>query len=478
MSYRGGQRRQMMLFPPSIDEYVSADDPVRAYDAFVEALDFNELGIMIDYNKVGNPQYDPKAMIKLLVYGYSYGIRSSRKLERATYHNVAFIWLTGGLRPDHKTIAKFRRDNKEALKNILKQCARLCIKLNLIEGNTLFVDSTRIRANASINSAWSREKCEEYFKKIDGRIEEILQQCDEMDKQEKSLNSLVKLKGKLRDKVALRDRVVEILKELQTEEKRSINTTDPDCVRIKGRQGTHAGYSSHIVVDKKHGLIVNSDVVSENNDVNQFSNQINQANELVEGRCRVACGDSGYANTSNLQEIVEKEITVVVPSQREASKKALGEFSKEHFRYDPERDCYICPEDQLLEYKRYDKIKKHREYRITKIKICRSCRRFGECTRSKNHGRKVIRLANEEVKEKIQRYYKSKEGQSVYKLRQQKVELVFGHIKRNLNAGAFLLRGISGVKAEMSLLSSCFNIARMITLLGVPELISKLIRLG
>jgi len=90
MSYRHGNREQIGLFPPSIEEYVKEDDPVRAYDAIVESFDFSALGIELDSDKVGCPQYDPKAMLKLLVYGYSYGVRSSRKLERAVYHNVSF----------------------------------------------------------------------------------------------------------------------------------------------------------------------------------------------------------------------------------------------------------------------------------------------------------------------------------------------------------------------------------------------------
>ena len=151
MAYRFGSRFQMKLLPQSIEEYVTKDDPVRAYDAFVEALDYNELGIEINPNKVGNSEYDPKAMLKLFVYGYSYGVRSSRKLERETYHNLSFMWLMGGLKPDHKTIAEFRRRHKKAIQKVLKQCARMCMKLNLISGNVLFVDGTKIRANASIS---------------------------------------------------------------------------------------------------------------------------------------------------------------------------------------------------------------------------------------------------------------------------------------------------------------------------------------
>src|SRR5208337_5443237 len=130
------------------DQYVSQENPVRAYDAFVEALDFKDLGIDIDDRKVGNSEYDPRTMLKLLLYGYSYGVKSSRKLEREVHNNLSFIWLMRQLKPDHKTIAEFRRKNKEALKKALSLCARLCLNLGLIEGNVLFVDSTKLRASA------------------------------------------------------------------------------------------------------------------------------------------------------------------------------------------------------------------------------------------------------------------------------------------------------------------------------------------
>jgi Transposase and inactivated derivatives len=149
MAYRYGNREQFGLFPQSIEDYVSKEDPVRVYDAFVESVDFGQLGIDIDEHQVGNSEYDPKSMLKLLVYGYSYGVKGSRKLERECHHNLSFIWLMGGLKPDHKTIAEFRRRHKKALKQVLKQCVRLCIKLDLIAGNVLFVDGTKIRANAA-----------------------------------------------------------------------------------------------------------------------------------------------------------------------------------------------------------------------------------------------------------------------------------------------------------------------------------------
>jgi transposase len=473
MAYRHGDRDQMQMLPPSIEEYVALDDPVRAYDAFVESLNLDELGIIWDEHKVGNSEYNPKAMIKLIVYGCSYGLRSSRKLEKATYHNLAFIWLMGGLKPDHKTIARFRKDNRDILKNILKQCVRLCIKLDLIEGNTLFVDGSKIRANASIHNTWTPERCEHYLKKVDQHIESILTECDTIDEQEQGHPSLVKLQEELKDKEHLKSRVQDILKELKEQERESINTTDSDCVKVKGRQGIHAGYNGQIVVDEKHGLIVHSDVVNESNDANQFAHQIEQAHQTLGHNCTNACADAGYSDIQELKKIDDQHVTVIVPSQKQAHDREVKPFDKEQFRYDEQKDRYICPQGHPLSYTFFDKDKQHKVYQIIDKSLCLECPHFGLCTKAK-YGRRIRRLVHEDLKIKLEHQYNTEQAQAIYKLRKEKVELPFGHIKRNLGVTSFLLRGLEGVKAEMSLLASCFDITRMINMVGVPLLVAKL----
>ena len=176
MAYRYGNREQLGLLPASIEEYVGEEDRVRAYDVFVESLALAGLGIEIDEHQVGNSEYDPRAMLKLLVYGYSYGIKESRKLERATHHNLSFMWLMGGLKPDHKTIAEFRRQHKGALTKVLKQCVRMCIKLDLIAGNVLFVDGTKIRANAGRGQSRDRAYYEKHLVELDRRVEKVFEE--------------------------------------------------------------------------------------------------------------------------------------------------------------------------------------------------------------------------------------------------------------------------------------------------------------
>lgn len=473
MAYRYGNREQIELFPQAIEDYVTKDDPVRAYDAFVEALDFSKLGIALDENHVGNPQYDPKAMVKLLVYGYSYGIRSSRKLERAVYHNISFIWLMGSLKPDHKTIANFRRHNTHALKQILKQCAELCIELGLIEGNTLFTDGSKIRSNASIKNTWTKEKCNSYLKHIDKHIESILSECEKIDEEEQNQNSLAKMKHLVKEQEDLKTKVKNILKKLDEDNKKSINTIDPDAVRINSVHGSHAGYNAQIVVDEKHGLIVHSDVTSTNHDAKLLTSQITQANETLGKKCKTACSDTGYFDTDDLEKLSKQNIQVIVPTKRLVSKKGPKEFEKERFKYDDKSDTYTCPEGHMLKYSFTNNNGKNRVYCISKDSLCRQCRHFGKCTKSKR-GRSILTQSNEPIRKKFEFQYKQPASQAIYGLRKQKVELPFGHIKRNLKVDAFLLRGSDGTRAEMSLLTSCFNISRIISIFGVRGFIQQM----
>jgi hypothetical protein len=410
-------------------------------------------------------------MLKLLVYGYSYGWRSSRKLERACYHNLAFMWLMGGLKPDHKTIANFRKDNKATLRSVLRQTARLCLKMNLIEGNCLFTDSSKMRAAASIEETRTRKGWEEKLKEVDRGIEELLAKCDQIDEEE--AGSLVEVERELEDKRSLQNKIKGLLQQMNEDGLTKINGTDTDCINFKGRQGSHAGYSGHITVDEKNGLIVSADVVSDGVDRDQFSAQVNQAVDTLEAPCKTAVADAGYSDVSDIKQTTNKDIDVIVPSQRQALHEPKDDpFGKDKFRYDGENNQYVCPLGKILRYSHYCKTKDHYVYRMEEAWQCHRCVYWGTCTTSKR-GRTLKRLKEEELRERLEARYASAEGQAIYRKRKEKVELPFGHIKRNLGAGSFLLRGLAGVRAEWAMLASCFNITRMITLTGGVESLVK-----
>lgn len=471
MAYKYGDRNQIMLLPPCIDDYVGGDAPVRAYDAIIEALDFQELGIEVKENKVGNSSYDPVTMLKLLTYSYSYGIKSSRKIERACHDNLSFTWLMGGLKPDHKTISEFRRKNIGTLKNILKQTVRICLKLNLVDGNVLFVDGSKFRGNANRDNNHSETWCKEKLEALDQRIEELLVECEKQDKNEIDEASYVKMNKELAQKERLKKKIEFALSELKRKKVKKINITDPDSVVMKSRQGSHSSYNIQSVVDEKEGLIVHANAIVDNNDFAQFDGQIREAMNNTGQKCKVACADSGYCNLETLKEIDNDGICVVVPSARQVTWHKPKPFEKNEFKYDQQNNCYFCAEGYRLKYCGRNIKRQIDNYKIEDPQLCITCSHYGRCTKSKK-GRSIQRYWNESEKERFENQYI--EFQDIYSKRKQKVELPFGHIKNNLGYGQFLLRGIEKVQGEISLLASCFNIRRLIGIFSVKGLIKRI----
>ena len=472
MAYKHGERNQAVFFPKTIDECVANDAPVRAYAAFIQAIDLNLLNIEYDPNKVGNSSYNPKTMLTLLAYGYSYGLRSSRKLERACHDILPFIWIMGDLKPDHKTIAEFRRKNRNSIKKIIKLCARMCVEMDLIDGNVLFIDGSRLRANASVQNSWTKKKAMKALEEIDERIERLLNECEAVDEEEKDMGSLVKMNEELKDKKVLRERIAGILEKISKEDSSSLNTTDEDCVRIHSRQGSHAGYNGQIVVDDKNGLIVNSDVVDTNCDNGQFSSQLQQAQVVVDGKCKTAVADAGYVDWEDISNTDIEKTDIILPSCFQASGKEKKAFDASHFQYDEQNDCYICPVGIKLLHSGYDPKRKCKIY--IGGKACLKCVNFGKCTKNKHYGKKIRRSDYEKTRAKLEKRYEEPDAKKIYNKRKTKVEHPFGHIKRNLGFGHFLLRGLEGVRAEWSLIACVFNITRMIRMLGVNGLITKI----
>jgi len=473
MAYIKGNRNQITLLPQVVEDYIAKDDPVRAYDVFIETLDCDKLGLAIDESQSGANPYWPKAMLKLLIYGYAYGIRSSRKLERACYHNLSFIWLTENIKPDYRTIARFRIANKDILKNVLRQCARMCLKLGLIEGNTLFVDGSKIKANASYQNTWSKEKIQKYENQIAENIERILNECQTVDAQEENDGSLVKLKKELANQETLKARISEIAKELNESGKQKLNTTDTESFVSKGDRGAKMYHNAQIAVDEKHGLIVNADVAGQSIDANQLSTQTEQACDILDKKPENLCADNGYYSINDIEKI-DAEINVIVPSQKQLIKERAPDkikpFPKDMFKYDDKRDCYICPENKEL--RRTDLTIPDRPNAIVyqaRGRECKRCKDFGACTASAN-GRKIIRQKNETLLQRLAQIYKSDTGQRIYKLRKQKVELPFAHFKHNMNMRQLLLRGIEKARSEIALCAIVYNLTRMISLLGVNRL--------
>jgi hypothetical protein len=374
----------------------------------------------------------------------------------------------GGLKPDHKTIARFRRNHVIALKNILRQCAQVCLKLGLVEGSTLFVDGTKILASASMKHTWTNDRCEKAIAQIDERIEAILQECEATDQSEQENASLVKLQGELRNQQQLRMRMEKIVDELHQQDRKALNTTDPDAGRLRNGGKIDVGYNCQAVVDERHGLIVHTDAVNQSNDVGLFSDQVQGAQDTLRKNCETACADAGYCSLEDLRKPLEQGMDVIVPMTRHSD-------FREHFTYDSGRDAYRCPEGHILRNVGINNRNKSYIYWIGQPALCQQCPRFGSCTRS-SQGRKVERPFTEEIRERLDSRYRRSDAQRLMRQRKMRAEHPFGHIKHNLGMKAFLMRGRSAAQSEFALAATCFNLTRMIRLIGMNRLIDRLNR--
>ena len=188
------------------------------------------------------------------------------------------------------------------------------------------------------------------------------------------------MKKELADNEKLRAKVVDILNTLKTEDKKSINSTDPDCTKIHGRQGSHAGYNAQTVVDEKHGLIANAMWSTRITTFISLPSRLNRRQQTLEKKAQAACADSGYSDIDELEKVDNQGIKVVVPSIRQASDKEPGPFDKSNFKYDGESDSYICPTGKILRYRRTN-IDKNAKNIGRMCGVCQKCPNFGLCTK-------------------------------------------------------------------------------------------------
>ena len=227
----GYDRAQTLLLPESLDEYVGPENPVRFIDAFVEALDLTAAGFIRVVSKVnGRPGYAPKDLLKLYVYGYLNRVRSSRRLEAETHRNIEVIWLLRHLKPDLKTIADFRRDNRNAFRPIFRQFVLLCRQLDLFGHELLAVDGTRIRAVNNKDRNFTHASLTKFIDLADAKLDDYLKRLDQGDEAEAGMaGSRVK---NLAEKIAAirerRTRCKDMLAQLDKTGEDQISLTDPD----------------------------------------------------------------------------------------------------------------------------------------------------------------------------------------------------------------------------------------------------------
>lgn len=468
MHIRGQSRHQGTLFPERLDELIREDNPVRVIDAFVDTLDLKGLGFRkAQYAATGRPPYDPADLLKLYQYGYLHRIRSSRQLERECHRNVEVLWLLNRLAPDHKTISDFRKDNGKAVGRVCREFVQFCRSQALFGGELVAIDGSKFKADNNRGKVSRKAALKQQVARIDREIEAWLEGMDAADAedQEPEVHDPERTRRAVEALQAEREGLTERIAGMDERGVEAEPDTDPEARPMKG---CGVGYNVQTAVDDKHGLIVDHDVVTDANDLKQLYRMARRSKNALQAGILKALADGGYSNGQLLARCQKHGIEPYVPVQRAVNNQGNGKyFNKSAFRYDTEGNYYECPAGERLARKG----KARRDRLITySTKICPKCPLKDQCTGSKY--RLITRHFDEDVLNEVAD--RTSANPLMMRRRKSIAEHPFGTLKRRMDGGRFLLRGLEKVKSEMALAITAYNLTRAINVMGVPRLCQAL----
>jgi len=468
----GDDREQGLLFPDHLADFVHEECPVRAVDAFVDALDLFEHGFA-DAAITGRPGYHPSVLLKIYVYGYLNRIQSSRRLELEAGRNVEMMWLVGRLAPDFKTIADFRRDNSKAIRKVCSQFVMLCRQVGLLDGNVVAIDGSKFKAVNNRDKNFTPAKLQRRMEDIEANIERYLSRLDDADRNEPALPAskvdrlqerIVKLKQQMMELNAIK---AEVQKAPDTQ----ISLTDPDARSMRHRGGGIVGYNVQTAVDTEHHLIVAHEVTSSGSDRGQLVKMSNQARAALGSESITVVADRGYYGGEQLLECANNNITTYVPKPLTSSGTKRGFFIKQDFTYDTASDVYICPAGQHLTKGAHRSDRQSTEISIYRnLTACLTCHLKSRCTTEKV--RRIRRWKHEGVLDDIERRLQAK--LDAMAIRRATVEHPFGTLKAWMGYTHFLTKTREKVAAEMSLHVLAYNFKRVLNIIGMGALMTVL----
>jgi len=473
----GCDRGQSSLFPPSLDDYVSEHNPVRVVDVFVDGLDLAKLGFSrAEPLGIGRPAYHAGTMLKLYIYGYLNRIPSSRRLERECQRNVELMWLIGGLAPDFKTIADFRKDNGKPIREVCRAFIMLCRDLQLLTEPSVAIDGSKFKAVNARDKNFTEAKMKRRLERIDESVARYIAQLETADRQAAQGGDVPGAKvTRLKEKIAkLKEEIVRlnaINEQLEQSEDKQISLTDPNArsMATSGKDTGIVGYNVQCAVDTKHHLIVAHEVTNVGSDRAQLANIAEQARGALGSATLEAVADRGYYEGKEIKACEDAGITVTLPKPQTSGAKAEGRFGKQDFVYYAAEDVYRCPAGKSLTY-RFTGEEAGKLQRRYWTSDCATCLLKAQCTNGPE--RRIARWEHEAVLERVQaRLDRAPEAMT---LRRQTAEHPFGTIKCWMGWTHFLCTTLPKVATEMSINVLAYNIKRVLAIIGVGGLLDAM----
>jgi transposase len=448
---------QLVLISQSVDDMLDKDSDVRSFADVMNCLDYGAIESKCSVR--GCPPYPPREMVKVLVYAYSKGIRSSRKIEELLKVDIRFLWLSGGIKPDHNTIARFRKANYEELADLFKMSVRICVKAGLATLKVVATDGTKLTAAASRRRIYNAERLERALTRVD----EILKEAKDVDCAEADEDSTSSPGGqpdRLKDAKERKTYLEAIFKGLKEINRKNYVATDPDCRVMRTTGGNRPAYNVQACVDNDNQVIVAMKLTQAETDYGLLPEMTSEIQANTGSIPDVSLADCGYCDEPTLRWIgkLDKEVLMPIREQhREAARNDL--FASKCFIADESRDVLICPAGRELTF-RVEHFCNGGFYRQYAANGCQDCSFYNECVKTGKGSRRInvskVDRERKAMKEKLE----SDRGKALFKLRCSTVEPVFGQCKHNRKLDRFLCWGINGAKAESALMALAHNILK------------------
>jgi transposase len=479
MSYINGTARgQSVLFPRTLDEYLDENNAVRAIDAFIEYLPFDELGFVRgEPAETGRPGYDPRVLLGIFIWGHLNGVRSSRRLERECGRNVELMWLSGQLQPDFKTLCRFRQENGEAINRVLVQFRVWCKGAELFGKELVAIDGSKFKAVNSTARNVTQGRLGKLIEREKQAVADYLAELQAADEQEATVPEPKLTAGELKQKIATIGDYLKQHEELQEEMKESgekqRSLTDPEARLMKTAKGMDVCYNVQLAVDSKHKLIVAEEVTNEGGDQELLATMAQAAKAELGVAELTVVADGGYFGSEVIKACEDEKITAYVPVPELGNAKRRGLFAREEFVYDADRDLYVCPQGAELTVmsRTRRKARYQKEFHVYATKQCQGCPLRAQCTTSK-HGRRIKRWVHQAVLDRLQARVRA--HPEMLALRKALSEHPFGTIKVAMNHERLLLKGLKHVATEIKLTVLSYNFKRVMSIMGIATMIEKL----
>ncbi len=389
----GMDRRQATLLPECLEDWADENNPVRAVDVFVDALDLAVLGFSSALPlATGRPGYHPAVLLKLYIYGYLNRVQSSRRLEREAGRNLEVMWLTARLAPDHKTIADFRKDNGAAIKKVCAQFVELCRKMGLLAKASVAIDGSKFKAVNSRDNNFTKGKLERRLKQIEESVARYIGQLDTADRRaaagEDASETVDLVKTRLKEKLVKLEEDVKRLRAIEQQVLASpdqqVSLTDPDCrsMATSGRGSGMVAYNVQSAVDTEHHLIVAHEVTNSGSDRSQLASMAGAAKAALHSDNLEVVADRGYFKGEEILACENAGVAVTLPKPQTSGAKSKGRFGKQDFVYLPDDDVYRCPAGEKLKY-RYTADEDGLQMRSYWTSACATCPIKSQCTTGK-----------------------------------------------------------------------------------------------